>query len=297
MYKKNKKGNNPEKEFGNPENNPDRKDIKKIALVIPDDKIFYDAYYFKKLNSGIKSRAYERGYKVKTFQQHEILDIEKQLETNGYILIAPPMDSKLVHDLEKENIPCVLINQRSKKISWVDVDNFTATKEMINYLIKKGHTRICIIAGKKQAQNSTERVRGYIQALKENSLEYNEEYVLYGEFSEEEAFKQMKQFISKELPFTAVFACNDLMAVGAILTLNTCNLKVPDDVSVIGFDDIDVSSYYMPSITTYRQPLSEMGMSAVDILIGQIKNRKKEHKEKVFKGRFILRESTGEKGM
>lgn len=260
-----------------------------IALVTPDEKEFLDAYYFKELFLGINKGANGKGYSILINQQ----DLNIHFPVDGYILVSPFIGNPLVKNLELATTPSILIGCKSNKLNWVDINNISATVEIVNHLIKLGHKHIGIITGGKNVQNSVERVRGYKKALKENNIEFNPEYVINGAFSEKRAYEQVNKLISKKLSITALMACNDLMAVGAIRAIKANNMKTPEDIAVVGFDDIAEISFFDPAITTFKQPLFNMGLTAVNLLVDRIEGKTQELVNKEFKGRLILRESCG----
>lgn len=142
------------------------------------------------------------------------------------------------------------------------VDNFKAAEEATQLLISLGHRRIAHIAGPDIQQDATDRCAGYRQALTALGLPIDEQLIIQGDYTEQSGLMAAQALLSRGLLFTAIFAANDQMAAGARLALYRHNLRVPDDVSLIGFDDQPSSAYSIPPLTTVRQPTHAIGQAA-----------------------------------
>ncbi|WP_293911340.1 LacI family DNA-binding transcriptional regulator [Deinococcus sp.] len=130
------------------------------------------------------------------------------------------------------------------------------------HLIELGHRQIVHLCGRPTQEDALARLQGYRDAMAAHGLEVRPEWVLEGDFLEVVAYRAMLGLVERKLPFTAVFAANDQMAFGANLALHRKGLRVPDDVSLIGFDDLPVSAYMVPPLTTVRQPAQQLGEAA-----------------------------------
>lgn len=175
----------------------------------------------------------------------------------------------------------------------IRIDNAAASKAMARYLMGLGHKKIGIITGLKGNPHTVDRLRGYREALEESGLKFDEKYIAHGEFTIWSGVKAADQLCElDELP-TAIMCMNDEMAIGALQSFKSHGLRVPDDVSVTGFDNIDYSSYCDPPLTTISQPADEMGRIAVQSLIRMIEGDEQRDEEHVLDYDFIVRESTG----
>jgi len=265
-----------------------------LALVTSGVKRFYDAYYFKELFLGINEAAVEMNYNILNYIHNGKNDVlyRNRFPVDGYIFMAPPVDDPLIKVMEEEFLSAVLINRRSSKLNWVDIDNVHSAEVVVGHLIRLGHKKICIMAGSEKAQNSIDRIKGYRRALRKNSIPCSSKYVLYGDFSEEKAFILSREFFKKHPEVTAVFACNDLMAIGVINAVKSLEKSVPENISVAGFDDMDLASGHFPSITTYRQPIYRMGKEAVKLLVQSVEDKNYRNKGVLLGGELVIREST-----
>lgn len=259
-----------------------------LALITPDEEDFHNAHYFKQVFLGISNAASENGYCIMV-NQHD----KNHFPVDGYLLISPAVNNPLVGKLHVSKTPVILINRKLSKMNWVDINNISAISEIVNHLTKLGHRHIGIITGGDNIQNSVERITGYEKALNENNIEFNPEYVIEGDFTEKTAYEQINKLVSENLTMTALVACNDLMAVGAIRAIMDNNIRVPEDIAVVGFDDIDGICFFNPPITTFRQPFFDMGKSAVNLLVNQIEGETEEPVNREFNGKLVLRESCG----
>jgi LacI family transcriptional regulator len=185
----------------------------------------------------------------------------------------------------------VLVNNRQ--------GGYLATK----YLIDLGHKRIACISGPSQLTPSAQRVEGYRQALKEAGLAENGSLQIAGDFRYQGGEAAMAKILESDNKPTAVFACNDMMALGAMRAINNRGLKVPQDISLVGFDDIPISECVYPSITTIAQPIKPMADIVVDYLVERIgfkADRKRiatpAFRKTILETQLIIRDSCSEPG-
>jgi len=265
-----------------------------IALFIPPEDSFVNAEYFYKLINGINRSAMAKGYNLLLRQQILVPNVKlNNLPVDGFIVIAPILNSPIVKELEIMELPATLINNRSLYLNWVDLDNVSAGKIAVEHLIKLGHKRIVFIGGVKNNQNTQDRLKGYQLALEKNKIKFEEDLVFYGDYETTEAYVITKNLISENKDFSAIFCCNDLMAIGAIYALREKGIRVPEDISIVGFDDIGITESFDPPITTVRQPFSQIGELAVQILVDQIEGKLQEPKQVELQGELVIRKSSG----
>lgn len=195
------------------------------------------------------------------------------------------------------DVPIVLtsVNTISKKAkdrySSVGIDNVKSAYEATKYLINKGHKNIAIILGEGNDMGvSWWRLKGYKKALDDNQINVNDDFIIIGEYSSAGAYKVTKELLEKGNQVTAIFALSDIMAVGAIKAVLDSGLRVPEDISIIGFDGMDDSEYYNPGITTIKQPKKLIGEMSINLLISLI-NGDKENKHILLDTKLIERES------
>jgi DNA-binding LacI/PurR family transcriptional regulator len=203
-----------------------------------------------------------------------------------------------IHSLIDDSIACVVTWEilDSKEISYVGYDNVKAAYSATNYLISLGHERIGLIVGPYQKVGRVrKRHTGYKKALADNGISFDPSLVVSSEPALFEGKRTMQQLLSLPDPPTAVFAASDQLAIGALSAIKERGLRVPKDVSLVGFDDIDVAAYCDPPLTTVRVPAQEMGELAVKVLLEAIEDGRAEVKQYLLDTDLIIRESCAER--
>lgn len=233
--------------------------------------------FFAEVARGVEDAADAAGFRV--FVCNSDLDPAKQMryfET----LLARRVDGVIINSIsnmtaEQQNelavaeIPIVLLNRPSgsdTRFSTISADNFEGGYQAGHYLIRLGHRSIGHLSGPREHGNLARRCKGFIKAC-ESAEPAVTPAILYGDQSYEGGFESAKKLLNRHAGLTAIFAANDIMAFGALRALMEMGLKVPDDVSVIGFDDLELASVITPPLTTIRQPKYEMGQAAAQILL------------------------------
>ncbi|KRG72454.1 LacI family transcriptional regulator [Stenotrophomonas terrae] len=195
---------------------------------------------------------------------------------DGVILPPPLCESQAaVAELVKAGIPVVAIasGHLSDDISCVRIDDFHAGKEMAEYLIRQGHSRIGFIRGRKDLSASARRYDGFVTALHEAGLEVESGLVQQGDYTYRSGLTAAEKLLSLRKPPTAIFASNDDMGAAAISVAHRRGLDVPRDLSVVGFDDSSAATTVWPELTTIHQPIASMANAAIDILLRSIRRR------------------------
>ena len=182
-----------------------------------------------------------------------------------------------------------------KNFSTVSISNEKAGYKATSYLIEKGHKEVAIILGNKQDYSIGKlRYEGYKNACKDYKIKHNLNYVIYGNYDTALSYERTKKFLAVNPQITAIFATADTMAIGAAKAIVDLGYKVGDDISVMGFDGIDIASYYNPSITTIEQPQDELSAVSVKLLIGLLEN-KIENQHIVLETKLVEGDSVKEK--
>lgn len=179
-----------------------------------------------------------------------------------------------------QNIPIVSIGRQieSKQVSSMKVDNSIGAYIATNHLIQQGHKRIVHLQGIISHADAQQRLEGYKRALTDAGLTINEKLIRKGEFEMKDSFDAVCRLIKEKHSFSAIFAANDQSAYGAMQALYQHGIRVPHDVSVVGFDDLIMSSYFVPPLTTVKQPLEGFGQAAVYTLLDLINGNKQQHR-------------------
>ena len=209
---------------------------------------------------------------------------------DGLLLIGGTIPLEEMNTL-REQIPTVVVARELEGWSGqcVLVDNLEAGYVATKHLIDFGHRNIAIFLGNKDHPDATDRYKGYVKALNEADIELNEDLVFQGDFSSQSGLLGVSSLLSRGINFTAIFAANDMVAFGARLALHRQGLRVPEDVSLVGFDDQAEAAYATPPLTSMRQPAIEMGKNASQALIDLIAN--KETPMKKMSAKLQIRES------
>ncbi|WP_047152255.1 LacI family DNA-binding transcriptional regulator [Aneurinibacillus tyrosinisolvens] len=272
-----------------------RSETKTILVVVPD----ITNPFFSKVLRGIESIAVAKGYQVllgdagnDVERENGYLNILRQKKADGMILLTARMDSSIVEEMAQE-YPVVLACEYidGSKIPTVSIDNVSSARKATEYLIKLGHKRIGFISGPMNVVLGKDRLKGFYQAMTRYNLTVESFLVQEGDFSYESGFNMMMKFLAlNDLP-TAVFAANDEMAFGAIKAIKSKGLRVPHDISVVGFDDIKFSSIFEPALTTISQPAFEIGSEATRLLIRLINREEIQREQYMLEDQLIIRDS------
>jgi DNA-binding LacI/PurR family transcriptional regulator len=268
-----------------------------IGLLIPHeaDYIFSNPFYVEVMR-GISTEVDRLGYFLMICYPHHqnYLDVYKQKRVDGFIVLSPGSFSKdIVDTLIKSTIPFVSTSKMlgEQGLVYVDVDNFQGACLLMEHLIGLGHRRIGFI-GKPSLASSVDRFNGYKSTLEKHDLPLDETCVRIAEnVSIEGGYQITTDLLNLFDPPTAIFAVNDLLAIGAVRAMQDRGGKVPDDLSVVGFDDIPLAGSNNPPLTTVRQPAFEKGAKATRILIQQLEKNKKP-RSIILGVELIIRRST-----
>ena len=261
--------------------------------------------FFAEMINIIGNRINEAGYTM-ILQQNDyateddvdnLIAFVKEKRLQGIICLGGNFLNINDESFQFLDIPVVLtsVNTLSKesksKFSSIGIDNVLAAKASIQYLIDKGHRNIGILLGEKNDVGiSGLRLEGYKKALEENNIPYSEENVFIGDYDYSGAYRVTKEIINNRKDITAIFSISDIMAVGAAKSVIDQGLKVGEDISIMGFDGMDISKYYNPGITTVKQPKKNMANNSIDLLLALLA-KKEEHKHIIFETKIIERES------
>lgn len=225
----------------------------------------------------------------------EMFNLFEEKRLDGIIFSGVSLTEKHIDFFEKYKIPTVLVGQTFNKLDFpsVTIDNFQASFDITEYLIELGHQNIGMIRGPLyDIQAGKERLLGYKTALRENDFPVNNDFIIEGDFTITSGYKAMEEIWSNELKPTAIFSASDKMAIGA---LNYCldhGLKVPEDVSIAGFDDMELATAVRPALTTIHQDQVEKGIKTADILLDLIEKEEKESYNIQLPYSLIERDST-----
>jgi LacI family transcriptional regulator len=268
-----------------------------VGLIVPHEAayIFSNPFYTEVMR-GVSTEIDQRGYYMVICYAHEAnyLDIYKQKRVDGFILLSPGSFHKQIIDtLNQESVPYVSTAKISEEdhMTYVDVDNFYGATLVVEHLIGLGHRKIAYL-GKPTLQSSLDRMNGYKAAMQRFDCPCCDQYMMITDTSSVQGGYDYTRKLM-ELPErpTAIFLANDMMAIGAMRAVQDLGLRVPEDVSVVGYDDIPLASYVQPQLTTVRQPAFEKGILAARSLIDSLETGDSP-KSTILSVELIARQST-----
>lgn len=269
-----------------------------IGLIIPHkaEYVFSNPFYTEVMR-GVSTEIDEQGYYLLICYAHEVnyLDIYRQKRVEGFVLLSPgSFHQDIIETLDAENVPFVSTAKISdeQNMVFVDVDNFHGATLVMEHLVSLGHRRIAYI-GKPSLKSSIDRLNGYRSVLQKYGHPVDESLVLVTDTSSvESGYAYTQKLLERPDVPTAILLANDVMAIGALQALQASGVRLPEDLSVAGFDDIPFAQYANPPLTTVRQPAYEKGLHAARILIESLEN-KSTPESLILDVELVVRHSTG----
>lgn len=271
-----------------------------IGLVIPMgvSALFTDPY-FPLLIQGVSSACNAREYSVMLwlaepeYERRQIRQIMYSGLIDGVIIASMLTNDSLVQALVDGDLPFMLVGRHptDARVNYVDADNVNGAREAVRHLLRLGRTRIGLINGPQNMIAGVDRLAGYTLALRERGLMVEPELVADGGFSEAGGYLAMQQMLPRHPD--AIFAASDAMAIGALRTLREAGLRVPEDVALVGFDDMPFAARAEPPLTTVRQSTHRMGAMTVETLIELIEHPNTSPYHLVLPTELVVRASCG----
>ena len=268
-----------------------------IGVLVPD----LATSYIGEIMHGIDAELAHHQFELMLFTHHRIAVKEASYVANmvqgmvdGLLLVLPRNIADYTDTLTRQNFPFVVIDHQGSgdPCPAVGATNWQGGYNATEYLIKQGHKRIGFITGSMDLGCSQDRLKGYRSALRTHHIPEMPELVYEGDFNQPDGYAGASAFLELPIPPTAIFASNDVMAMGVMDAVRNRNLRIPDDISVVGFDNIPQSAMINPSLTTVQQPLEQMGRVATQMLLGILKTPKKDVNRIELPTELIIRSST-----
>jgi LacI family transcriptional regulator len=221
----------------------------------------------------------------------EYLNILRNKQIDGILIVSEKLKKKYVDMIKDMKIPVVLISTcYNKDLICIKVDDEKAAYDATSYLIINGHKNIGMIAGTRDDEIAgIPRLNGFLKATKENNLNVKSDNIVYGDFGFDSGKTCFMKLIKKVPKITAVFCASDEMAVGVLSAAYDLGVKIPDDISLIGYDNTKLSVMTNPALTTISQSLTEMGYQGLKMLVSKIKGMKVE--SKIFHHKIVVRKT------
>jgi LacI family transcriptional regulator len=251
-----------------------------IAIIVPDITNPFHTVFAR----GVQRAVREQGYEVIMFNtdrnesdERSSLLFLQQGWVDGAIItslhlqpeeLLPVLDKHVALVVQGPNIMPDHLN--GHPLDSLYVDDIAAAETAVDYLFEQGHTRIGMIAGKVGTPPRLRREKGYRQAHQHYHIEVEEALIMDGDFKEEDGYYAMQELLQVEPPVTAVFCASDLLAIGALTATREANLRVPEDIAIIGYDDIPIARLVSPPLTTIAQFQETMGQRAAEMLLARL---------------------------
>ncbi|WP_050182208.1 LacI family DNA-binding transcriptional regulator [Domibacillus robiginosus] len=220
-----------------------------------------------------------------------------KLRFDGIILMSQSeVDSTFIYHVLQQNIPLVVLNRQVEEQKLINIlsNDREGSYQAVEYLIKNGHRKIALIKGIKGFKSSVEREEGYMEALIDYQIPLERSYIECGSYDMPSGYEAMERLLTCPNPPTAVFCSNDDMAIGAMNAIFASNLKVPDHISVVGFDDIGFSQYTTPHLTTVKRPIEQISVQGAKKLLALIESSAKTGEQIFVNTELMIRDSVSE---
>ncbi len=271
-----------------------------LGLITAD----FSDYFFTQVIVGAEAEARKHGYffmlcstERNPADEPEYFKLLSERNVDGILFARPSTEQDNRHIIALVEQGMALVTTAyyvpGQHLTVVDVDNVDGGFQAVNCLVNAGHSRIAMIAGPLGWKSVDDRIHGYQIALEQAGFAVDPALIEYSDWSYEGGHLAAQRLLERGISFTALFAQNDNMAIGAIRALHEADLHVPDNIAVVGYDDIPAAAYSCPPLSTIRQPMKNVGEVATRLLIEAIENPDAEKKEVLLKSEFIQRASCG----
>nr|WP_086938748.1 HTH-type transcriptional repressor PurR [Thaumasiovibrio occultus] len=257
--------------------------------------------FFAEVVHGVEEHCYKSGYTLilcntegDLTKQRDYLRMLAEKRVDGLLVMCSDLDDQLQALLERQKeLPMVIMDWGTESLQTDKIrDNAEKGAYMATrHFIENGHQKIGCVTGQKHKTTCIERMKGFGQAMAEANLSVNDNWIIEGDFEGETGVNAAKQFISMNERPTAIFCFNDIMAMALISTFEQSGIRVPDDVSIIGYDNIDLSPYFTPPLTTIHQPKHRLGKKAVELLLARIKDKEAQQQLFIMEPELVCRKS------
>jgi LacI family transcriptional regulator len=245
-----------------------------LGVVIPEPitKLFADPF-FPILLYGITETCNAQHYYLMLSLFHgpaEQDDQYRRIVGNGHldgvIIASTHMDDSLPPRLLQDDVPFAVVGRYpDARVHGIDVDNIGGSRQAVEHLIRLGHTAIALISGPLTMTSGADRLAGYQQALAARGIALDQDLIVEGDYTEDSGYAAVKRLL--RTPATAIFAASDIMAIGALKALHEAGRQVPQDMALVGFDDVPLASSVQPALTTVRQPIRQLGSAVAALLL------------------------------
>ena len=273
-----------------------------IGLILPDAKnLRLSDPFFGQLLSGVVEQSSQYGLDLMITAATEASEIDVYLEhirsrrVDGFIIVRTRRQDPRIDLLQKHQVPFVAFGRTETRndFHYVDEDGSWGIEQAVDHLVALGHRRLACIAEPTHYTKSFYRVQGFLRGLEKHGIPFKDENLVVTNFRQRSGREAAQQLLDLPEPPTAMVACNDLLAIGAIHAVEARGLNVGSDVSITGFDDIMLAEMANPGLTTLHQPAHQMGSLVAQTLIQQLQGQLEQQCQTVLKPKLVIRHSTG----
>ncbi len=271
---------------------------KTIGMLIPN----CSNPYFAEIVRSVEDHCFGAGYALilcntddDPHRQAAYLQVISEKRIDGTIIISTGEDKDLLRLLKGLTIPTVLLDREIREVNCdlVETAHLQGALMATEHLIALGHRRIACLAGPANLNSSVQRIEGWRTALAQSGLAAKASDLLWqSDFSSQGGFTTMQSILRSPQVPTAVFVCNDLMCIGALSAAHEAGVRVPQDMSLIGFDDIELARFASPALSTIAQPKHLIGVTAVDMVLERIQGGRLQARQVILQPELIVRNST-----
>ncbi len=262
-----------------------------VVMATTKEVNIHGTYYYNELMIGIEQACINNAcdmlismLKQYPGQEFDYLKLYYERKVDGLILVSSKLSKSQVKDIVTRNIPCVVIGERfdKAKISYVDSDNRNGIFTVGEYVIQLGHRKMAFLKGMGSHGHAVDRLNGFNDLIHKYQLNIPKHWILDGNFSVESGRQALRTLLAGDEIPTVILCSNDTMALGVLLEAKEAGVRVPDDLSIIGFDGVDTCRFTNPTLTSIRQPLIEMGNAAANMLFHKVKQPDNSQEIRIF---------------
>jgi LacI family transcriptional regulator len=258
---------------------------------------------FAQSTRGIQDFANSCGYSMilansdySSVLEDRLVEVFKEKRVEGIILTCSDIRHEYIQRLKHSKLPFVLLYNTpfDKELNFVTIDNYKAAYEIVEHLVQLGHRRLGMIAGSfDMSDRSLVRSQAFKACLKENGISFQQQYLIETDLTFEGGRSAMQTLLEITPPLTGIFCSNDFIGMGAIKTIRGKGFRIPEDISIVGFDDIEMASYFYPELTTIHQPAYQMGVKGAELLFKILSGELEGPQQIILDHSLIIRNSCG----
>lgn len=273
-----------------------------VCVLVPELGRLFEDPYFSRAIGGVYDELEAADYRLilrkASFdfaREKEYLNLFRRGEIAGMLYVGSTLDDRYLADFLEYAYPFVLVNSAMPGIPLASVkaDNFEAGRQMTAHLLSLGHRRVAHITGSLSTLSAVDRLAGYRKALEDAGVAYDDELVAHGHFNRRDAIEAVARLLEQDAPPSAIYVANDMMALAVIESLAAKGVRIPEDVAIAGTDNIEISAYSRPPLTTAETSTFEVARESVRLLFALMDNKNQEPEQRVVGIQSVVRQSCG----